>query len=53
MTKRLDTPTTSSTASPSSDDPLSSKLNEICKERQALQLRTQELEKMVEEWIYP
>jgi len=44
MTKRLDTPSTS--ALQLQDDPLSNKLTEILKERQALQLRTQELERM-------
>ena len=45
MTKRLDIP--SSINSQVQDDPLSNKLMEISKERHALQLRTQELEKMV------
>jgi hypothetical protein len=47
MTKRLDTP--SPLASPPQEDPLSNKLMEIAKERHALQLRTQELERMVKQ----
>jgi len=49
MTKRLDTPTI--IASQTQDDPLSNKLMEILKERNALQLRTQELERMVKQFL--
>ncbi len=45
MTKRLDTP--SAMTSQSEEDLLSNKLMEILKERHELQLRTQELERMV------
>lgn len=45
MTKRLDIQ--SPMIVPTQEDPLSDKLMEIVKERQALQLRTQELVKMV------
>ena len=45
MTKRFDIP--SSTASPPQEDLLANKLMKISKERHALQLRTQELERMV------
>jgi hypothetical protein len=45
MTKRLDT--LSSMTPQIQDDPLSNKLMEILKERHALQVRTQELERMV------
>ncbi len=49
MTKRLDTPTI--IASQTQDDPLSNKLMEILKERHALQLRAQELERMVKQFL--
>lgn len=51
MTQRLDTSAIPSTTSTPSNDPLSSQLTEICKEKQVLQLRAQELEKMVEKGI--
>ena len=55
MTKRLDDTGTSSpsTVSSTSNDPLSTQLTEIFKERQALQLRTQELERMVQKKEFP
>jgi len=46
MTNRLDI------SSPMQVDPLSNKLMEILKERHALQLRTQELERMVRVFFY-
>jgi hypothetical protein len=49
MTKRLDTPPI--IPSQPQNDPLSNKLMEILKERHALQLRTQELERMVKQFL--
>ncbi len=49
MTKRFDTPPI--IASQPQNDPLSNKLMEILKERHALQLRTQELERMVKQFL--
>jgi hypothetical protein len=50
MTKRLDI--LSPIISEVQDDPLSNKLMEILKERHALQLRTQELERMVRRFSF-
>jgi hypothetical protein len=50
MTERFDIP--SSTTPQPQEDLLTNKLIKISKERQALQLRTQELEKMVNHLIF-
>jgi len=50
MTERFDIP--SSTTPQPQEDLLTNKLIKISKERQALQLRTQELEKMVKHLIF-
>ena len=53
MTKRLDaTATTTSSSTVPSNDQLSNQLTEIFKEKQALQLRTQQLDRMVEGFPY-
>lgn len=48
MTKRLDA---SANVPSTTDDLLSNQLSEIFKEKQALQLRAQELERMVENFF--